>query len=375
MVSSFSPPARVLMGPGPSQVPARILQAMARPTIGHLDPAFVALMDELKDLIRAAFLTRNAVTFPVSAPASAAMEMALVNILEPGDKVLVCRNGVFGGRMAEIATRCGAVVVAIDGPWGRAVDLEAVRKTLMQNRDAKVLAFVHAETSTGALSDAKALGTLAIEFGCLSLVDAVTSLAGVPLCVDEWQLDVVYSGTQKCLSCPPGLAPITFSDRAVAAIKARKRPVQSWFLDINLILNYWSGDGGRTYHHTAPINALYGLHEGLRMLLEEGLEARWQRHRAMHERLRGSLHRLGIEWLVPEHERLPQLNAVLVPYGVDEARVRRDLLQKQGLEIGSGLGPLSGKIWRIGLMGASCDAKHVDTCTQALAAALQDQRD
>ncbi len=374
MVSSFSPPTRVLMGPGPSDVPTRILQAMARPTIGHLDPAFVALMDELKELIRAAFLTRNAVTFPVSAPASAAMEMALVNLLEPGDKVLVCCNGVFGGRMVEIATRCGAVVVVVDSPWGRAIDVEAVREALLINRDTKVLAFVHAETSTGALSDAQALGALAHEFDCLSLVDAVTSLAGTPLRVDEWKLDVVYSGTQKCLSCPPGLAPITFSDRAVAAIKSRRKPVQSWFLDINLILNYWSGDGGRTYHHTAPVHALYALHEGLLMLQEEGLKARWQRHRDMHQLLLSSLLALGLDWLVPERERLPQLNAVLVPNGIDEAGVRRELLQKHGVEIGAGLGPLSGKIWRIGLMGASCDQRHVDICTQALAAAMEGQR-
>lgn len=360
------------MGPGPSDVPPRVLAAMARPTIGHLDPSFVDLMEDVKGLLRRALLTENQVTFPLSSPASAAMELCLINLLEPGDKAIIAINGVFGGRMAEIARRCRAEVITVDGEWGRAVDVDAVAETLDQHPDAKVLAVVHAETSTGAASDVASLAQLAHEHDCLILVDAVTSLGGIPLKVDEWGLDAVYSGTQKCLSCAPGIAPLTLSDKAVRAVQNRSQPVQSWFLDLNLMLNYWSGEGGRTYHHTAPVNGMYGLHESLLILLEEGLEASWQRHQTQHELLVSKLNAMGLSMFVPEDERLPQLNTVSIPDGCDDAAVRRYLLNHRGLEIGAGLGPLAGKVWRIGLMGHSCDQAHVDLCTSALQAALKE---
>ncbi|MBM3503699.1 MAG: alanine--glyoxylate aminotransferase family protein [Alphaproteobacteria bacterium] len=365
---SFQPPDRILMGPGPSQVHARVLAATARPTVGHLDPAFVGMMEDLKVLLRRAFRTENDVTFPVSGPGSLGMEACFVNLVEPGDTVVVCRNGAFGGRMKENAERCGAKVILVDDAWGDPVDPAKVEKALKSAPKIKVLAFVHAETSTGALADAATLCRLAREHGALSIVDAVTSLGGVPVEVDTWGADAVYSGSQKCLSCQPGLSPVTFSARAVEAVKKRKTPVRSWLLDLNLVLAYWSPTGGaRTYHHTAPVNALYGLHEALVMLMEEGLEASWARHRLHHEKLVAGLGRLGLSMQVAAPYRLPQLNAVRVPEGVDEAAVRRRLLERYGIEIGAGLGALAGKIWRIGLMGQSCTARHVLLCVDALA--------
>ncbi|MBF6592671.1 MAG: alanine--glyoxylate aminotransferase family protein, partial [Ktedonobacterales bacterium] len=293
-VRSFQPPLRTLLGPGPSDVHPRVLAAMARPTIGHLDPAFIGMMDEVKVMLQYAFQTQNGLTLPVSAPGSAGMETCFVNLVEPGDEVVVCRNGVFGERMRENVERCGGVPVMVDDAWGAPVDPDKVADTLKRHPQAKALAFVHAETSTGAMSDVKALVELAHRHDCLSIVDAVTSLGGIPLKVDEWQVDAVYSGTQKCLSCTPGLSPVTFSERAVAVVKGRKHKVQSWFLDLNLVMGYWGGQAKRAYHHTAPINALYGLHEALVMLCEEGLEQAWQRHaryqgrqhqRQMHERV------------------------------------------------------------------------------------------
>ncbi len=365
--AAFMPPVRLLMGPGPSNVAPEVAAAQARPTIGHLDPAFVGLMEQIKDQLRAAFQTRNRMTFPLSAPASLAMEMALVNLLEPGDTAIVAQNGVFGGRMAEIARRAGAEVKLVAGEWGKPVDPDAVHATIKDNPQAKLVAFVHAETSTGARSDAAALCRLANDAGMLSIVDTVTGLGGVPVSVDEWQADVVYSGTQKCLSAPPGLAPITFSEKAVAAVKARKTPVQSWFVDLNLILGYWDGEGARSYHHTAPVNALYGLHESLRRLLSEGLEAAWHRHRAVHEYLAERLEALGFGFVVDKAYRLPQLNTVWIPEGIDDAPTRRKLLDDFGIEIGGGLGPLAGKIWRIGLMGETCRTDNVDRLADALA--------
>ena len=366
--AAFVPPVRLLMGPGPSNVALEVAAAQAKPTIGHLDPAFVELMEQIKDQLRAAFQTRNRMTFPLSAPASLAMEMALVNLLEPGDTAIVAQNGVFGGRMADIARRAGAEVKLVAGEWGKPVDPDAARAAINDNPRAKLLAFVHAETSTGACSDAATLCRLANDAGMFSVVDTVTGLGGVPVSVDEWQADVVYSGTQKCLSAPPGLAPITFSERAVAAVKARKTPVQSWFLDLNLILGYWDGEGARSYHHTAPVNALFALHESLRRLLSEGLDAAWRRHRAVHEYLAGLLRALGFAFVVDTEHRLPQLNTVWIPEGIDDAPTRRRLLNEFGIEIGGGLGPLAGKIWRIGLMGETCRAANVDRLVDALAA-------
>jgi len=369
-ITSFHPPVRTLMGPGPSDVNPRILEAMARPTLGHLDPVFVTMMDEMKVLLRYAFHTNNELTMPVSAPGSAGMEMCFVNLVEPGDKVIVCQNGVFGGRMKENVERCGGTAVMVEDSWGVAVDPEKVEAALKANPDAKVVAFVHAETSTGAISDAQTLSALAHEHGCLVIADTVTSLAGSPLLVDDWQLDAVYSGTQKCLSCVPGLSPVTFSKRAVEVITSRKNKVQSWFLDLNLILGYWGSGTKRAYHHTAPVNTLYALHEALVILQEEGIENSWARHRKNHEALRAGFEAMGLEFVVPEGQRLPQLNAVSIPEGVNEAAVRAALLSEYNLEIGAGLGAMAGKIWRVGLMGYASSQTNVLFCLGALDAVL-----
>ncbi len=361
------------MGPGPSDVAPRVLDAMARPTIGHLDPAFVGLMDEIKELLQYAFRTENALTMPVSGPGTAGMESCLVNLVQPGETVVVCINGVFGTRLKAMAERCGAKVVLVEDPWGRAVDPDKLEAALQAHPEAGVVAFVHAETSTGVLSDAKTLAEIAQAHGCLTIVDTVTSLGGSPLHVDAWGLDAVYSGSQKCLSCTPGLSPVTFSPRAVEEIKKREQPVQSWFMDVSLVMAYWGSGTRRSYHHTAPINALYGLHESLLMLHEEGIEAAWERHTRHHLALRTGLEALGIDYLVPEAERTPQLNAVTVPAGIDEAAVRRRLLEEYDLEIGAGLGALSGKVWRIGLMGYSSRPENVVRCLQALGTVLADE--
>lgn len=371
---SFHPPVRTLMGPGPSDVNPRILEAMSRPTIGHLDPQFVAMMDEMKDLLRYAFQTDYELAMPVSAPGSAGMETCFVNLVEAGDKVVVCQNGVFGGRMKENVERCGAMPVMVEDEWGKAVDLDKVNDTLKAHPDAKVLAFVHAETSTGAISDARSLARLAREHGCLSIADTVTSLGGSPLKVSEWGLDAVYSGTQKCLSCTPGLSPVTFSERAIATVKNRSSKVQSWFMDLNLVLGYWGSGAKRAYHHTAPVNALYGLHEALVILQEEGIENAWRRHQRNHQALRAGIEAMGLEFVVDEAQRLPQLNSVSIPEGVDDAAVRGRLLQEYGLEIGAGLGPMAGSIWRIGLMGYASNQKNVLLCLGALDAVLSDMK-
>lgn len=368
----FAPPERILMGPGPSNVHPRVLYAQARPTIGHLDPAFTAFMEDLKELLRRAFRTCNRLTFPVSGPASAAMEMCFVNLVEPGDAVVVAINGVFGQRMRENVERCGGRAIAVEFDWGAPVDPNRIAETLKAYPEAKVLAFVHAETSTGARSDAAALCALARAKGILTIVDCVTSLGGIAVEVDAWGADAVYAGSQKCLSCPPGLAPVTFSDRAAEAVRKRKTKVRSWFLDLSLLLGYWEGEGGRTYHHTAPVNALYGLHEALLMLEEEGLEAARARHAGCHTGLRAGLEAMGLDFLVAEPWRLPQLNAVLVPDGIDEAEVRRRLLDGWSLEIGAGLGPLKGRVWRIGLMGQSATPSHATLCLTALETVLTD---
>jgi len=366
----FNPPTRTLMGPGPSDVPPRVLEALSRPTIGHLDPRFVEMMEEVKGLLQYAFMTENALTMPVSAPGSAGMETCFANLVEPGDKVIVCINGVFGGRMKENVVRCGGEAVVVEDEWGRVVDPQKVEAALEAHPDAKILAFVHAETSTGAQSDAARLCRLAREHGCLTIVDTVTSLGGTPVKVDEWGADAVYSGTQKCLSCVPGLSPVTFSDRALESVKSRKTSVQSWFLDLNLVLGYWGSGARRTYHHTAPVNSLYALHEALRILREEGLENAWARHELNHRALKAGLEAMGIGFVVKEGDRLPQLNAVTVPEGVDEAAVRRRLLEEFNLEIGAGLGALAGKVWRIGLMGHASNRRNVLFCLAALESVL-----
>ena len=372
-IRSFHPPQRILMGPGPSDMHPRVQNALGQPVIGHLDPAFVGMMEELKDLLRYAFQTRNSLTFPVSGPGSVGMETCFVNLVEPGDKVIVCRNGVFGGRMIENVERCGGTPVVVEDAWGEPVDPNKLEDALRAHPDAKVVAFVHAETSTGAQSDARALAGLARQRGALTIVDAVTSLGGSPLSVDAWGLDAVYSGSQKCLSCTPGLSPVTFSERAIERVKSRKQKCQSWFMDLSLVLDYWNAHGGkRTYHHTAPINALYGLHEALVMLREEGIEDSWRRHRRHHLALKAGLEAMGLEFLVREDARLPQLNAVHVPAGIDEAAVRQALLGDFNLEIGAGLGPLAGKIWRFGLMGHSSKTENVMLCLSALGTALAD---
>lgn len=368
---AFNPPRRILMGPGPSDIYPEVLAAQSRPTVGHLDPLFIGMMDELKALIQYAFQTQNQMTIAVSAPGSAGMETCFVNLVEPGEKVIVCRNGVFGERMRQNVERIGATAVIVDTPWGEPVNVDDVKQALEAHPDAKFLAFVHAETSTGAVSDAKTLCALAKDHGCLSIVDAVTSLGGVELLVDEWGIDAIYSGSQKCLSCVPGLSPVSFSEAAVAKLKARKTPVQSWFLDQSLVMGYWSGNGKRSYHHTAPVNALYALHESLRKLADEGLENAWQRHADMHQLLKAGLEKLGIKFVVDEASRLPQLNAVYIPDGVDDAAVRNRLLNEYNLEIGAGLGDLAGKAWRIGLMGYGARRENVALCLRALEEVLR----
>ena len=367
---SFHPPKRTLMGPGPSDVDPRISEALGRPTIGHLDPEFIRLMDETKTLLQYAFMTNNELTLPISAPGSAGMEACFVNLIEAGDKVIVCQNGVFGSRMKENVERCGAIAVMVEDEWGTAIDLDKVSEAIKAHPDAKVLAFVHAETSTGVESDAKSLCALAKSNGMLSIMDTVTGLGGIKVAVDEWGADATYSGSQKCLSCTPGLSPVTFSSAATEAIKGRTSKVQSWFLDMNLVMGYWGGNAKRAYHHTAPINALYGLHEALTILNDEGLEQSWARHALNHSALKAGLEAMGLSLPVEESIRLPQLNAVAVPDGIDEAAVRSHLLNDFSLEIGAGLGALAGKVWRVGLMGFSSKPANVRLCLSALETAL-----
>jgi len=371
-IRSFNPPVRTLMGPGPSDVHPRVLAAISRPTIGHLDPLFVAMMEELKILLQYAFQTDNSLTMPVSAPGSAGMETCFVNLVEPGDKVIVCQNGVFGGRMKENVERSGGIAVLVEDEWGKAVDPQKVEDALKAHPDSKIVAFVHAETSTGAQSDAKTLTGLAHKHDCLTIVDAITSLGGTPVKVDVWGIDAIYSGTQKCLSCTPGIAPVSFNERAQEKIRKRASKVQSWFMDLNLIMGYWGGGAKRTYHHTAPVNALYALHEALLMLREEGLENAWKRHQHHHLALKAGLEAMGLQFIVPEADRLPQLNAVSIPAGVDDALVRSRLLNEYNLEIGAGLGALAGKVWRIGLMGHASRAENILLCVAALEAVLSD---
>jgi alanine-glyoxylate transaminase/serine-glyoxylate transaminase/serine-pyruvate transaminase len=370
-ITSFHPPQRTLMGPGPTEIHPRVLTTMSQPAIGYLDPVFVEMMEELKSLLRYVYQTKNPLTFPLSGPGSVGMEFCFVNMVAPGDKVIVCQNGVFGGRMLENVLRAGGTPIAIEDNWGEPVDPQKLEDALKKNKGAGVVAFVHAETSTGAQSDARELTRIAHKHGALVIVDAVTSLAGTPVRVDEWEIDAIYSASQKCLSCTPGLSPVSFSERVVERVKKRKDKIHSWFMDMNLLLGYWNA-GTRTYHHTAPTNSLFALHEALLLIREEGLENCWARHQRHHLALKAGLEAMGLKFLVQEEYQLPQMNAVRCAEGVDEAQVRSRLLSEFGLEIGAGLGPLKGKIWRFGLMGYSCRPDNVMLCLSALGSVLDD---
>jgi len=368
-MKSFQPPRRILMGPGPTEVPQRVLAAQALPPIGHLDPAFLELMEEIKGALKLFFGTPDHACVPLPAPGTSGMEAAIMNLVEPGDRVVVCINGVFGGRMAEMARRAGGRVVVVEDAWGKPVDVARVTDELKREQT-KVLAFVHAETSTGVRSDAGALCKAANEHGAMTIVDCVTSLGGIEVAGAAWGADILYAGSQKCLSAPAGLSPIAISKRAADAIAARKTPANSWLFDFGLLMSYWGGEGGRSYHHTAPINALYGFHEALVTVLEEGLDNAIARHAKMHRALAAGMGAAGLSYLVPEADRLPQLNAVLIPEGIDDARIRNRLLRDWNLEIGGGLGDLKGRIWRIGLMGETASPWHVRFCLSALSQAL-----
>ncbi len=361
---AFTPPQRILMGPGPSDAPPSVLEAMSRRLVGHLDPSFVDMMEEIKSMLREVFLTKNEMTFPVSGTGSAGMEFCFVNLIEPGDEVVIGINGVFGMRMADVAERCGAKVTKVEAEWSRIIEPEQISEAL-KDKQPKLVAIVHAETSTGALTPVEEISKIVHEAGALLLLDTVTSLGGCPVRIDDWEVDAVYSGTQKCLSCPPGLAPVSLSERAMKAIKERQSSVQSWYLDVNLLANYW-GEGARVYHHTAPISMNYALHEALRLVLEEGLEKRWARHEENHHALRAGLDELELSIASQEGHQLWQLNAVRVPEGVDEAAIRVGLLEDHGIEVGPGLGPLKGKVWRVGLMGYSSQPKNVQTFLSAM---------
>ncbi|MDH5672712.1 MAG: alanine--glyoxylate aminotransferase family protein [Myxococcales bacterium] len=363
----LDPPSRLLMGPGPSLTPPRVLGALAAPTIGHLDPRFLELMDEIQVMLRRVFGTANALTFPVSGTGSAGMEACMANVLEAGDRVVVAKNGIFGGRMADIAERLGCSVALVESDFGEGIDPEAVATALAAS-DTKLLAFVHAETSTGVLQEVAPLAKLAREAGALCLVDCVTSLGGIPVELDAWGVDLAYAGTQKCLSCPPGLAPVSFSERAVEVLKTRRSKVASWYLDASMLLNYWGGK--RAYHHTAPINMLYALRESLIVVLEEGLSAVHGRHMKSHRALVAGLEAMGLSLPVAPALRMPQLNVVTIPEGVEDAAVRGALLRDYDIEIGGGLGPLAGKVWRIGLMGHTARAKNVSALLAALETTL-----
>jgi alanine-glyoxylate transaminase / serine-glyoxylate transaminase / serine-pyruvate transaminase len=364
------PAERILLGPGPSPVPSRVLRALGAPTLGHLDPQYLTIMDEVCEMLRQVFRTKNALTFPVSGTGMAGMECIAVNLIEPGDEAIVCVNGVFGGRMKDVMERCGATVHAVEAAWGDVITLDQIAAALAQHPKAKIVGIVHAETSTGAHQPLEGFADLVHSKGALLVVDAVTSLGGHELRVDDWGIDAIYSGTQKCLSCPPGLAPVSFGDRALAIMDARKTKVQSWYLDVSMLRKYYTGGGGgRVYHHTAPINMTYALHEALNIVLEEGLEARVARHEKMHLRLRAGLEAMGISY-IPKRS-LHSLNCISIPAGADDAGTRKRLLEEYGIEIGAGLGVMAGKAWRIGLMGHGSTVRNVDLVLTALREVLK----
>lgn len=363
LTTKLNPPTRTLLGPGPSPIHPRVLQSLSLPVIGHLDPAFLEIMDESMAMLREVFQTENRLALPMSGTGSAGMETCFVNLIEPGDSVLIGVNGVFGTRMVDVAERCGAQVDRVEAEWGTALEPESFHTALAKKRY-KLVALVHAETSTGVLQPLEEISRMVHEHDSLFLVDAVTSLGGAPLKIDEWGIDVCYSGTQKCLSCPPGLSPVTFSERAIEIVRKRRRKVQSWYLDLSMIEKYWGNE--RVYHHTAPISMNYALHEALRLVLEEGLPACWQRHRQVHEFFIREIQKIGIEPAVAGPIRAPMINAVRIPPGVDDARVRQRLYDEFDIEIGAGLGPLKGKIWRVGLMGHGARVENVELLIQAL---------
>ena len=369
LVDIFHPPERLLMGAGPSRVHEDVLKVMSQTTIGHLDPDMITMMDQLKDMLRYIFQTSNNMTFPVSGPGSLGMEACANNMIEPGDDVIVAINGVFGTRMAEVARRAGANVTITEDDWGKAVDPNKVEKALKSNPNVKIVGFVHAETSTGALSNAAEICRLAKDNNAMTIVDTVTSLGGVPVNVDVWSADSVYSGSQKCLSCPPGLSPVTFSDQAVNLILNRETPVQSWLLDLSLVAGYWQGDeksGARTYHHTAPVNALMGLHEALRKIVQEGLENVWARHKTVSDIIVSGMEKMGFSMLVEESIRLPELLTIKLPEGIDDGAIRNKLLNNYNIEISAGLGAFAGKLWRIGVMGEGAREENAKKILSAI---------
>jgi alanine-glyoxylate transaminase/serine-glyoxylate transaminase/serine-pyruvate transaminase len=359
---------RLLMGPGPSNAAPEVLEALSRPLLGHLDPDFLAILDDVAAMLRTVFATSNRMTFAVSGTGSAGMEAALVNLLEPGDEAIVCVNGVFGTRMTDVASRAGATVAKVEAPWGEPIPSNAVRDALGSHPDAKVFALVHAETSTGVAQPVDEIAAAVREHGALFVLDTVTSLAGMPVTIDDWGVDVAYSGTQKCLSVPPGLAPITYSERALETVSARRTPVQSWYLDVGLLAGYWGTD--RVYHHTAPISMVTALHAGLQLVLDEGLETRWKRHADNGALLAKELEARGFSYVAPEAMRLPMLHCVRLPAkddgAPDEAGLRKRLLVEHGIEVGAGLGPFKGECWRIGLMGHTSSERNVERLLIAL---------
>lgn len=364
-LQEFIPPHRLLLGPGPSLVHPRVLRALSAPLLGHLDPAFLSVMTDIQSSLRMVFETEHRFTIAISGTGSAGMEASIVNLVEPGDSVIVGINGVFGTRLASVVDRCGGKTIPVEAPWGECIEPDAIEQALARSGPIKAVAIVHAETSTGAWQPLEDIAALCRRYDALFVVDAVTSLGGLPVGVDRLGIDVCYSGTQKCLSCPPGLSPFTMSERALAAVKGRRTRCQSWYLDMSLIAEYWA-EGSRTYHHTAPISMLYGLREALRLIEEEGLPARYKRHRTNSEALLAGLQELELVPLPPAGRRLPMLNCVTVPPHIPEADIRAQLLSRYGIEIGGGHGPLKGKVWRIGLMGESSTEANVLTLLNAL---------
>jgi len=364
MYNDLNPGKRILLGPGPSDVHPRVLKAMSTPLVGHLDPDFLTIMNETREMLRRVFQTKNELTIALSGTGSAGMEATLVNLLEPGDKAVICINGLFAERMADIVKRCGAEPVVVEGEWGNIIEPEEVKKVISKTSDVKLLGVVHAETSTGVRQPLEELSSIAQESEALFVVDAVTSLGGIPVKTDSWNIDAIYSGTQKCLSCPPGLSPVSFSEKATKSIAERKTPIQSWYLDMGMLQNYWGKE--RFYHHTAPINMVYALREALRLVLEEGLEERFHRHQLNSNALVAGLEAMGLKMIAPTEYRLPELNSVYIPEEIDDATVRKALLNEYGIEIGGGLGKFKGKAWRIGLMGYSSSRANVMLLLAAL---------